>query len=305
MNYRKLLIKVFTFLGGFYFFIEFILPADVGIDRYHDQITNGFTAIGAMALGLGLINLLSLHGARIVFKRQGWFNSFALLFGLALMLFVTAKDWLATMEVAKRSEELSQLADFSLVIKSDYQAKKEGVPPIDLRTEKLVQTINEKLSDGGELLKPITLSSENLAGYDELSKVLYQRSQTIRGELSAQYEASVIKKLYSVLYDGLFVALGSAMFSLLGFYMASAAYRAFRIRSTESALMMMAALLVMLGQIPFGLWLWDGFPEVRLWLLTTPSTGVFRAIKIGAAVAGLIMAFRMWLSIESETFEGR
>jgi hypothetical protein len=92
------------------------------------------------------------------------------------------------------------------------------------------------------------------------------------------------------------------MFSLLAFYMAAAAYRAFRIRSAESALMMGAALLVMLGQIPFGIWVWDRFPEIRLWLLTVPNAAAFRGIAIGAAVAGLVMAFRMWLSIESESF---
>jgi hypothetical protein len=92
------------------------------------------------------------------------------------------------------------------------------------------------------------------------------------------------------------------MFALLGFYMAAAAYRAFRIRSYESALMMAAAVIVMLGQIPFGIWIWEGFTDIRLWLLSTPSTGAFRAVKFGAAIAGLIMAFRMWLSIETHSF---
>ncbi|NDC39539.1 MAG: hypothetical protein EBZ48_16125, partial [Proteobacteria bacterium] len=113
------------------------------------------------------------------------------------------------------------------------------------------------------------------------------------------------KRLYDFLYTGLFVSLGAAMFSLLGFYIASAAYRAFRIRSGESALMMTAAFLVMLGQIPFGLWIWSELPEVRLWLLSVPSAAAFRAIKIGAGVAGLVMAYRMWFSIESEEFTQR
>ncbi|MBN8550913.1 MAG: hypothetical protein J0M12_16490, partial [Deltaproteobacteria bacterium] len=111
--------------------------------------------------------------------------------------------------------------------------------------------------------------------------------------------------VYDLLYQGFFVSLGAAMFSLLGFYIAAAAYRAFRIKSLESALMMVAAVIVMLGQIPFGLWLWDGFPELRLWLLSVPNSGAFRAIKLGAAVAGLIMAYRMWFSIETESFAER
>jgi hypothetical protein len=66
--------------------------------------------------------------------------------------------------------------------------------------------------------------------------------------------------------------------------------------------MMLAALLVMLGQIPFGVWIWSALPDIRLWLLSVPNTAAFRAIGIGAAVAGLVMAFRMWFSLESENF---
>jgi hypothetical protein len=43
-------------------------------------------------------------------------------------------------------------------------------------------------------------------------------------------------------------------------------------------------------------------PAVRQWLMEVPNSAAFRAIKIGSAVAGLVMAFRMWLSIESESF---
>ena len=96
-----------------------------------------------------------------------------------------------------------------------------------------------------------------------------------------EYEHSTPKHVYRLLFEGLFVALGSAMFSLLGFYIAAAAYRAFRVRSAESSLMMIAAVLVMLGQIPFGVWIWSGLPDVRLWLLEVPNSAAFRAITLG------------------------
>ncbi|RME58194.1 MAG: hypothetical protein D6780_07130, partial [Candidatus Dadabacteria bacterium] len=107
---------------------------------------------------------------------------------------------------------------------------------------------------------------------------------------------------YDLLYLGLFVPLGSAMFSLLAVYIAAAAYRAFRIKNVETVLMMTTAVIVMLGQIPFGIWIYKDLPLVRAWLLEVPNSAAFRAIKIGAAVAGLVMALRMWLSIESEGF---
>lgn len=100
------------------------------------------------------------------------------------------------------------------------------------------------------------------------------------------------------LFGGLMNNLGSAMFSLLAFYIASAAYRSFRVHNLEAALMMAAALIVMVGQIPLGFFLWDQLPVIRGWMMTKISTPAFRGINFGALIAGLAMAVRMWLSLE-------
>ncbi len=72
---------------------------------------------------------------------------------------------------------------------------------------------------------------------------------------------------YNSLFDGLLVNLDSAMFALLAFYIASAAYRAFRVRTVEAGLLMVSALLVMLGLVNFGVWLTSAIPvQFRLGL---------------------------------------
>lgn len=347
MGYRAKLIKFFTFIGGLYFFLEFVLPgtiAGVEVDTYHDQISVGFTTVGAMALGLGLINLLMVHGSKIVFRRRGWFDSSALLIGLFMMTVVTASDWLASMNLSERPTKILNLREFAEVIERDHAAQTPNRPAYWVRSEKLVEATRVALadaeselastplldaSDGHADVKLYEVARQDLrvaidsvraaagaigtveqpepsfAAHQELGVALGGLAGALREVLQLQYRHSLLKQVYELLYQGFFVALGAAMFSLLGFYIAAAAYRAFRIKSAESALMMGAAVLVMLGQIPFGLWLWSELPEVRLWLLSVPSSGAFRAIKIGAAVAGLIMAYRMWLSIESESFSER
>ena len=61
---RKKIIVFFTFIGGLYFFLEFILPADISgfkFGIYHEEVSLGVQLIGLMAIGLGIItSLLSL-----------------------------------------------------------------------------------------------------------------------------------------------------------------------------------------------------------------------------------------------------
>ena len=345
MNFRARLIKLVTFLGGIYFFLEFVLPGTVfgvKVDTYHDQISNGFITVGAMAAGLGLINLLMQHGAKIVFRRKEWVYSAALLSGLVIMITVTYQDWTGTRRVAEEVAGISALADFAERIKSDHEKNAEGVLPAAARNDRLREaaarllariegetsafdlerlgagSIDHGLAQGylaeagagvgavRAALEGLTATpgaTADLAANTAAARALRGLTESWRNLRNLEYEHSTPKHIYRLLFEGLFVALGSAMFSLLGFYIAAAAYRAFRIRSAESSLMMIAAVLVMLGQIPFGVWIWSGLPDVRLWLLEVPNSAAFRAITFGAGVAGLVMAFRMWFSIESESFD--
>lgn len=123
----------------------------------------------------------------------------------------------------------------------------------------------------------------------------------------------VNESLYRILYDGLMISLESTMFSLIAFYIVSAAYRAFRIRSAESVLMMATAAIIMLALVPAGQaitgWLAPSSPfrieNIGYWILTSPNMTAQRAIGFGIAVGALAMALRIWLSLERGSFFDR
>ncbi len=94
------------------------------------------------------------------------------------------------------------------------------------------------------------------------------------------------------------IPLSATMFALLAFFIASASYRAFRIRSFEATLLLAAAVVVMLGRVPLGNFLWPRLPAVANWIMTFPNTAGQRAILIGIALGVVSSSLRIILGIE-------
>jgi hypothetical protein len=111
-------------------------------------------------------------------------------------------------------------------------------------------------------------------------------------------------------YDNLYSPMSATMFSLLAFYIASAAFRAFRIRTVEAGLLAVAALIVMLGRVPVGDAWTSWLPEkirisaVQQWIMDFPQNAAKRAILIGAALGVMATGLRVILGIERSYLSG-
>lgn len=224
---RRALIMIVTFVGGLYFFVEFFLPKEWGIDQTLSTVTSITVSVSAMAVGVGVINLLKFHAGNVLRQRQRWINSLALIVSVAVMF---------TYEV-----------------------------------------------------------------------------------LSFHYQdAEAIQTVHRVLFDQVYMAMDRTTFALLAFYIASAAYRAFRVKSFEASVMMMVSLVVMLGQIPLGQQLtaalgstdptWNAFlsslrvEELRAWIMDVWNVGAQRGIMFAVMVGGVAFSLRIWLGLEKGSF---
>jgi len=106
------------------------------------------------------------------------------------------------------------------------------------------------------------------------------------------------------IYDNIYSNMQATMFALLAFFIASAAFRAFRIRTTEAGLLAVAALIVMLGRVPLSNALTNWLPEwarlqsLQEWIMVFPQNAAKRAILMGAALGVMATGLRVILGLE-------
>ncbi|HID32335.1 MAG TPA: hypothetical protein EYP24_03035 [bacterium (Candidatus Stahlbacteria)] len=100
------------------------------------------------------------------------------------------------------------------------------------------------------------------------------------------------------IYKFITVPMGATMFSLLAFFMASAAFRAFRARNLEATLLLAAAVIVMLGRVPIGFYLFPPLPNIVEWILSHPSLAAYRGIAIGVGLGMIGTALKIILGVE-------
>lgn len=134
----------------------------------------------------------------------------------------------------------------------------------------------------------------------------------------------LLERAFTLLFDYTLIQLDATMFSLIAFYIFSAAYRAFRIRSIEASILMFTAMVIMIGIVPIGKAVSDSLglpttlteqmrtnpfmienilynlrlPQIADWILKTLNAPVQRAIEFGVGIGALAMAIRLWLSLE-------
>ena len=118
------------------------------------------------------------------------------------------------------------------------------------------------------------------------------------------YFRFALAKVFNFLLYNLSLNLGTTLFALVSFYMVGAAFRSFRAKSLESGLLIVAATIVLLGQIPLGAQMGSWAPQASGKLLIVFNAAAFRGVVLGMAVAAISTSVRLWLGLEKGMFHG-
>jgi hypothetical protein len=229
---RHRVIAVLTFFAGLYFPLEFFIPYHNFLTPWRNSVADFLRLMAAFTFGLGIINLLIIHGRHLLRWTSNAPFSLAFFSGFLLMLVI------------------------GLISHYKPTLWAQAVPKEAIGT----------------------------VGF---------------------WDAA-----FRLFFEGALQSLNATIFALLAFFIVSAAYRAFRIRTLEAGLLMATAIVVMLANVPIGQqWLTGWIPEqsslawLRLeklshWLQTQVNAPTMRAIVFGLWVGSLAMAVRIILSLE-------
>jgi hypothetical protein len=109
---------------------------------------------------------------------------------------------------------------------------------------------------------------------------------------------------YEFIFDYINVPTGSAIFSLLAFYIGTAAYRAFRAKNVEAAILLVTGCIVMLGRVPLGAKILPISVPWTNWIMSVLNVGGQRGVMIAGAIGFIAVSLRIIVGLERRSYGG-
>ena len=267
---RKEIPLIICFLTGFMMILTFFSGNET-IKAMATDLLNWSMIIGGAAFFLAVGSLFQVNLQKISRKSDGWGFSVILLFSFFITLILGLGYGVdATYEKEINLSNGDLLANFEKGVKAYETNVAKGIT--------ILSSILE-VSDNGEIERIIGKIAENGIPADKTLTVKHFNP-------------------FFFIYKYIYVSMAGTMFSLLAFYVASAAYRAFKAKSFDSGLLLCAAFLVMIGRVSVGEAIWPGFSTIAEWIMNVPQTAGQRAIQIGAALGLVSSSARILFGLE-------
>jgi hypothetical protein len=270
--------------------------------------------VGGFAVFMAVINLFLYHSKRIAQRQPGLINSVLFFVFLVIMAVLTyfgnAPGEYGTHVVVHNEASLTPEAVATLT--SNVLQAFSGVTNIS--SKRVAVTVSVP-ADGAVRADVRYLGTFPTRQRAQVAPVLHAVlvRDTGRTDAVVAFAPDLMKTGFDFTFKAFLMPLGIAAFSTITFYMISAAYRAFKVRSTEAVLLMLAAFIVMIGQLPLGAWLTNRVPSSLFFLqmpwlaqklLMVANSSAFRGVLIGIMIGGLAAGLRMWLGMDESVYTG-
>jgi hypothetical protein len=99
-------------------------------------------------------------------------------------------------------------------------------------------------------------------------------------------------------YQAYIAPASATMYGMIAFLITSAAFRTFKFRSLEVAILIAVSLFLIVGSSPLGDLVIHGWSAAGLWLTATPGGAAYRAVTLGLYLGAFATGIRVLLGIE-------
>lgn len=283
---KRTLPLIITFITGIIMIVAYFTgSAFPGLKSLGNIFQTWIQVIMSFTMLLGAVSLLRINLSKISRKSEGWGYSLVLVIGFLVMVFLgfISGSW-PMFEKTFTPGQTYNLFETSGSI------------------HEVVTIVSDKTDAGGK---------ETVMVKTKSGKIVRANPNRLRGSFM-----TFAFCFNSLLFNGVFKAAQATMFSLLAFFVASASFRAFRIKSKEAALLMGSAFIVMLGNVPVGAiisrWLafipYIGphidFTAMKEWIMSYPSSAAQSSILIGAMLGYISASMKIILGVERSYLGG-
>ncbi len=257
---------ILVFLGGLFMIFQFFVPHEKS-EWVYEFLLDWIMVIGIFALALGIWSLFSVSVDRIKTRKENWAFNYVTLAGLFVTMIFgftskTGDDWGWYFAFVATS-----LLTIGMVVQTLVSRRQKGL----------------FLGLAGVFL----VGSIAIAVFDDAWGFYFMTPQGLGNSM------------FIAVYDYVLNPILATMFSLLAFFIASAAYRAFRARNVLASLLLLSALVVMLRFNPYVAMVFgDLAAKSSTWLMNVPNLAAQRAIVIGIGLGIVATALKVILGIE-------
>lgn len=114
----------------------------------------------------------------------------------------------------------------------------------------------------------------------------------------------VNNSIFNYIFTNAMTPLGGTMYSIIAFFITSAAFRAFRAKNVESSIVLVAGTIMVMGNAPLFTNALPVLADISLWIREVPNMATMRGVMIGAALGAIALAMRTLMGIERGYLRG-